>query len=434
MQATFVRVLLSLVVVGGCSGGDADSPDAGSDPARDGSIDSSDAGAVDGPAIGAVDVFAVGWTDGVFGPLDHVPVVAFHPDGSVDAVLYTDSSGHVAAMIEARSLIAVINGEHRGDVHVDAAIASPGQTLRFGGTIGASTPIGTLSLSWPARVFPGGYTVYYDVITPCGGYETTATSMQIQLTQECAPGPFDVAVTSRRSSQPESAWMLRRAVAPAANVAVNFGDDGATWELVDRAFVTVTNAPVGFDSASCFSVQYLGQRAFNRDTATVREGQCDVPVMPGGDTLWNVEVGWRRAANNVRVTMRRTMASDTTAAIDGVALLPWPTSLTYEPSTRQVAWTSGPAPVDASRLQLRTLNGSVSWQIWIPDGLPPTWTLPSLPAAFAEWDFAAGDEARLMLLNTDVAGEDASYLLAHDLYFAPVISGQVILTSEIASY
>jgi len=88
----------------------------------------------------------------------------------------------------ARLLVAVINGENRTDVRVDAAIASPGDTLRFGPDVTANEDVGQLYVSWPARVI-SGYTVYYTLITPCGQFTTTTTACEATGHASNSPPP-----------------------------------------------------------------------------------------------------------------------------------------------------------------------------------------------------------------------------------------------------
>ncbi|MBL0217026.1 MAG: hypothetical protein IPQ07_24520, partial [Myxococcales bacterium] len=336
-----MRHLGALVVILLAQACNSASPDTGGDDVGPDAAVAGDSAQPDGPQVGTVDVIVAGWPAPTYAPalFADVPVVFFKPDGTVGSVVRTDASGRASATIERGSLVAAINGANRADVQVDAAVANPGDTLRFGPDVGSSAVVGQLHVSWPARVVTG-YTVYYTVVTPCGGMETTSTAATITLDQGCAPGPFDVVVTSRRSSQETTGIMSRRAVQPGANVTVNLADNAATWNIGGFTNIAVTNVPSGA-SAGCSAVQRLGTMGINGTSSSAFMGSCSMRLLPGSETTWDVDAAYSLDADpRFAVEVRQTSPHDTIAPVDFMDALPMISSLAYAPTTRELTWAS----------------------------------------------------------------------------------------------
>lgn len=414
--------LLAIGLLAACpgNGGGGDGPDAGvpGDSASDGETP-------DGPTLGRVDVVVAGWPAPSFVPTAaaNVPVVFYKPDGTFSSMVRTDALGHASGMIERGSLVLVVNGSaNRADVHVDGAIASPGDTLRFGPDPMPRQMIGTLNVSWPARPITG-YTTYYTLVTPCGGAETTSTSMSIPLYDGCAGSSFDVVVTSRRSSQETTGILARRAVVPAATVNVNLADNGGAWSVgafTNIAMQSSPNASEPMPSGSCTGRQFLGTLAFNGTSATQFSDNCQMRLLPGTETTWQIEAGYERSDDrNFNVTLRRTFMHDNVGTFDGSGALPWITSFTFSSATRTATWASAAAaPLDSSSLRIEvTGTRYLIWRVYAPGGLPASFVLPQLPTELAMWEFSAADTMRAALQNTDVVGATTDQVLQHNLYY-----------------
>lgn len=347
-----------------------------------------------------------------------VPVVFYKPDGTVSAVVKTDAMGRASATIERNSFVAVVNDRNWISVH--AAFANPGDTLRFGPDITPSQPNGSVRVTWPARVV-GGYTMYYYVHTPCGSSgETTATSVTLPLDKACSSTPFDVVVTSRRSSQGVSGIMSRRGVTATGQlVTVNLADNGGAWQTATTTTVPLTNMPSTTDhTGSCTAVQQLGTLAFNSDGGSASSTACAMRLLPEPTSTWAVETSFYKDSNDrSRIQMRQTMPQTAITPIDGANHLPWITSFAYDKATRRVTWSSdADAPFDASALRIDVSGPRyMVWRIVAPNGLPKVFQIPSLPAELAMWDLGPNDDARASLVNMDFVGVSPAEFMAHDL-------------------
>jgi hypothetical protein len=412
-----VALALALAAAAACGGGgggsgdggdDSELPDAGDPPVPD--------AGPDGPPLGEVNVIVAGWPVGAPEHLANVPVVVFRPDGTVASTHRTNASGRVVAQIERGSLVAVINGPNRTDVRVDAAIASPGDTLRFGPDVTSNEDVGQLYVSWPARVI-SGYTVYYTLITPCGSFTTTTTSATLPLYKGCAGAAFDVVVTSRRSSQETTGVMIRRGVQPAPTVQIALGDGGATWNVGGFTSVPLANIPAA-EETYCGGVQLLDTLGINGTSSSELSGACSMRLLPAAGTTWRVEATYNKSSRQFTLGVRQSFPYDAIVPIDGADHLPWITSVAYAPATREITWTSeAPATLDASSVQIDVSARNLSWRIYAPGGLPARWRVPALPAEHAAYDLAPTDVARVGIYNYDIVGVSSAELLQHNLHY-----------------
>jgi hypothetical protein len=405
-----IRLLFLLSVVA-CSGTDPTNtgPDAstvGGDTGGDGK---------EPPETGVVEVVVSGYPGVNTTPqyFAHVPVVFYKPDGSIATTAKTDAMGRASATIERNSLVMVVNPVN----HVLGAIANPGETLKFGPDLTSREPNGSVSVSWPARVITG-YTTYYYVYTSCGGgVETTGTSISLPLYKGCSTDPFDVVVTSRRSSQEVTGVMSRRGVlATGGLVTVNLGDNGGAWKTASSTSVELANIPAGTTSTACTGVQYLGDLSFNSTGTFV--STCSMRLLPEPQSTWAVEASFKRNDDDrFAVQMRQTFPQTAIGAIDSSNHLPWITSLAYDPATRQVRWNSeSDAQLDASVLRIEVTEGRyLVWRIVAPNGLPKTFTMPALPPELAARDLRANEVARASLVNIDYVGVTSAEVAATDL-------------------
>jgi hypothetical protein len=409
-----VRLLLLLSLAACSASGPADArPDApagGGDAGGDGQ---------EPPETGIVELVVSGYP-GVNMPPQYfadVSVVVYKPDGSVATTVKTDAMGRASAMIERNSLVAVVNPMNY--VHVHAAIANPGDTLRFGPDLFSREPNGSVSVSWPARVITG-YTTYYYVYTSCGySGETTSTSITLPLYKGCSTAPFDVVVTSRRSSQEVTGVMSRRAIqATGGLVTVNLGDNGGVWQVASTRSVALANTPAATTSTACSGVQYLGDLSFNATGTYTSSTTCSMRLLPEPQSTWAVEASFRRNdEDRFAVQMRETFPQTALGAIDVSNHLPWITGLAYDPATRRVTWSSeGDAQLDASALRIDVTQGRyLVWRIFAANGLPKTFTIPELPAEHAMWDLRPTDVARASLVNIDYVGVTPTEVMARNL-------------------
>lgn len=407
-----LSVLLPLVACSGSDSGDTPGPDAAM-ATSDGASDAQ------GPEHGIANVVVTGYAGpGLPQYFADVPVVFYTPDGAGSTVVKTDAMGRASAMIEKSSFVAVVNPMNY--VHVHAAIANPGDTLRFGPDVPSSEPNGSLRVTWPARVI-SSYTIYYEVYTSCGfGGSTTSTSMTVPLYKGCSTGPFDVVVTSRRSSQETTGVMVRRNVqATGSLVTVNLADNGGTWQVASFTNVPLTNVPnTASTSIECAGVQYLDSLVLNRTADFALMPTCSMRLLPEPQSTWVVEASFAHNDDNrFSVQMRQTMQSTTLAPIDAANTLPWITSFTYDAGTRKVTWGSETdAPFDASALRIEVGgNRYLVWRIVAPNGLPKTFKIPSLPLDLAELDLGPNDEVYTSLVNMDFVGITSADVMAHDL-------------------
>ncbi len=407
-------VLLSyLLVTSACGGGEPEEP-----PVDATTADA--AATIDGPAapvLGLVDVVVSGYAGFTPAHAVDVPVVFFRPDGSVGTVVRTDAMGHASATIEPGSFVAVVNGNNY--IHVESAIASPGDTLRFGPTVLSRVPVGQLNLSWPARVF-SGYTTYYYVYTPCGSFETTSTSAMVPLFDGCAGTSFDVVVTSRRSSDDFSAILTRRNVVPTGGtVVVNLVPQ--TWSFTAISRLQLVHSPVAGEMSRsyCGGVQHLGRMAIHGTQGTFFADTCTLLLMSEPQSTWSAETSFtRNNENRFALQLRTSSAASQLAPMDGSASLPWITNLTFDPITRQLSWSpESPATFDASAVELGVMIGGryLRWRVYAKNGLPPTFKLPKLPSDLAAYDWIATDAPTISLDNFDFDGVSASEVFTHSL-------------------
>lgn len=407
-----IRSLLLLLPLVACSGPESaeSGPDA-STPSGD---------ATQGPEMGIVNVVVSGYP-GVGMPPQYfanTSVVFYEPDFTTTTVVKTDAMGRASATIKKGSFVAVVNPMNY--IHVHAAFANPGDTLRFGPDIVASQPNGSVRVTWPARVI-SGYTTYYYVYTSCGySGETTGTSVTLPLDTACSTQPFDVVVTSRRSSQGVTGVMSRRGVTATGQlVNVNLADNGGTWQTATTTSVPLTNMPSTTDhTGSCTAVQQLGTLAFNSDGGSASSTACAMRLLPEATSTWAVEASFYKDSNDrSSIQMRQTMPQTSITPIDGANHLPWITSFAYDKATRRVTWSSdADAAFDASALRIDVSGPRyMVWRIVAPNGLPKTFQIPALPAELAMWDLGPNDDARASLVNMDFVGVSPAEFMAHDL-------------------
>lgn len=410
-----LRSLLLLLPLAACAGTDAD-PMEGVDA-------SMPTGGSDGqqpPESGVANVVVSGFT-GVSGPVQYfadVPVVFYKPDGTVSEVVKTDAMGRASATIERNAFVAVVN--EKNWIRVHAAIANPGDTLRFGPDVVASQPNGSVRITWPARD-AGGYTVYYYVHTSCGNSgETTSTSVTLPLDKACSSAPFDVVVTSRRSSQGVTGVMSRRGVvATGQQVAVNLADNGGAWQLASTTSVPLTNMPSTTDhTGSCSAYQRLGTLIFNSDGGYVSGTSCSMRLLPESASTWAVETSFHPDDNDrTSIQMRQTMPQTSITPIDGTNHLPWITGFAYDMATRRVTWSSATDEAfDAAALRIDVSGPRyMLWRIVAPKGLPKTFQIPRLPPELAMWDLGTTDQLRATLVNMDFGGDSPADVMARNL-------------------
>ncbi|GEM_PF-6088163 len=378
-----------------------------------------DGATIDGPespVSGVVDVVVSSYVGSVPAYAADVPVVFFRPDGSVGSVVRSDAVGHASAVIEPGSFVAVVNANNY--IHVESAIASPGDRLRFGPEVLSRVPVGQLNLSWPVQDF-GAYTTYYYVYTPCRSFETTYTSAVIPLFDGCAGTSFDVVVTSRRSSQDYSASLTRRNVMPTGgSVVVNLENE--TWAPRTLSTFQVVNAPVaGAVGRYCGGVQHLGRMAIYGTLTTLSSDTCTVLPLSVPQSTWSSEAWFRRNDEyRFELQLRTAAATSQLTPMDGSTSLSWITNLTFDPGTRQVSWSSeSSATFDASELEIRTMIGGryLRWRVYAKNGLPTSWKLPTLPSELAAYDWIASDAPTISLDNFDFEGVSASEVYTHSL-------------------
>lgn len=411
-----IRSLLLLLPLVACSGPESgeSGPDA-STPSGDGGGDATQV-----PEMGIVNVVVSGYPGSGMPPqyFANASVVFYEPNFATTTVVKTDAMGRASATIKKGSFVAVVNPMNY--IHVHAAFANPGDTLRFGPDIVARQPNGSVRVTWPARVI-SGYTTYYYVYTSCGySGETTGTSVTLPLDTACSTQPFDVVVTSRRSSQGVTGVMSRRGVmATGQLVTVSLADNGGAWQTATTTSVPLTNMPSTTDhTGSCTAVQQLGTLAFNSDGGSASSTACAMRLLPEATSTWAVEASFYKDSNDrSAIQMRQTMPQTSITPIDGANHLPWITTFAYDKATRRVTWSSdADAAFDASALRIDVSGPRyMVWRIVAPNGLPKTFQIPTLPAELAMWDLGPNDDARASLVNMDFVGVSPAEFMAHDL-------------------
>jgi hypothetical protein len=363
-----------------------------------------------GPA--AVVVSELQPPDNVPGYAAGVPVVFYRPDGTVDTVVVTGADGRAAADIAPGSMVAIVYPSG----WVDAVLMSPGDTVHFGPEVTSRTVVGVVVISWPPRVISGS-TIYYNAITPCGRVETLATSASFTLYADCAAEPFDVVVTSRRSSYGSTGVMLQRDVAPGAVVTVDFAAAGTTWAIGTEETAELINTPnagAPGASSSCRGSQFLETMHIGDLNGGISgDGECLARVLPVVDSTMIFSARFLRD-NDSRFDLRmsRPFPHDALAPFDASDSLPWITSVAYDAGTRELTWTSEQsATFDVSRVSLIRHSQYYRWRLFAPHGLPPSFRIPPLPPQYAASDLPA-DLTDLIVENIDVVGASVSDLAA----------------------
>lgn len=382
-------VLLALVLAAGCGSvkGPATPTDA---PAIDADLTDADLTGMLSVVTQTESAASAGSGATVGSAQGMVDIVALAPNGVVTDALQTDATGHAQVKAYPGGSVTAIY-RHTADSGADLVTfmgVKPNDTLTFGAYWSPTdnTPVGSMTLSWPA--FPGA--TQYNLYTPCNGFGfgSGTTSFAISEIASCHHDPMGVITVA----------FDMNGVAAMGYSIVNFQNGGTAgltgWQTAQPATASLTGLP-----PEVSNVFMNFSAVFNGGRLTFAEGAPSAQPTGGAATMM---LNWASVGDRTvsQISLSRQGPYPSITVLDGLnpnarsvtvaspQLPPWVAGRIASTAARMAAWFPIGMPTHDGNVVIvnwfHTVMGATtasSWTFITPPEVS-AFTFPALPSQF----------------------------------------------------